>query len=278
MSRQQARLVAFAGSSLSLTYNSPEFAPIIDLLYGNAAAAPTAEAQPNYRLLAENGTFTLYRDETRLYRGNSLPTLADLLLGNSCHHLADQSRGGLLFHAGAVARNGCGVIFPGTMGAGKTTLTAWLLTRGFDYLSDEFVFVATGSDRIEGLPRPLNLKKPSRRVLRAFLDFEAHADEILSTPFIDLVSPKLLRPETQFSRPPLSLVIFPNYQARATFRLESLSKAQAGKALMQCLINARNLPGHGFDDIARLARHTPAYRMTYNNFDQVGNMVKRLVE
>jgi hypothetical protein len=38
---------------------------------------------------------------------------------------------------------------------------------------------------------------------------------------------------------------------------------------MQCLINARNLPDHGFPEITRLARSVPAYKMTYANFVQV---------
>ncbi len=277
MSRQVSRTVGFAGSSLALAYSHPKFTPIIDTLYGDTPPAPAGTPPVTYRLQAEHGQFLLHRNDTRLYAGSSLPQLADLLLGNSCHHLADQSRGGLLFHAGAVEQNGCGLIFPGTMGAGKTTLTAWLLTRGFNYLSDEMVFVGVGEARLQPLPRPLNLKKPSRPVLQPWLDFEARAGQIISTDYIDLVPPALLNPHTRLSQPPLRAVVFPRYQAGAEFRLEPLSKAQAGQALMQCLINARNLPGHGFAEITRLARLAPAYRLTYANFKQVGDAVDRLI-
>ncbi len=278
MSCPHTRLVTFAGSSLTLTTNDPVFDPVIDLLFDSVAALPDGQPPAGYHLLADSGTFTLLKNDTQLYRGDSLPALADLLLGHGCHDLADRSCGGLLFHAGAVARNGRGVMFPGTMGAGKTTLTAWLLTYGFNYLSDELVFVPSGADSIEALPRPLNLKKPARPVLQPFLDFEAQADKITSTAFVDLVPPTLLNPETRFSRPPLSAIVFPTYQAGAAFQWVPLSKAQAGKALMECLVNARNLPGHGFDDIARLARRIPACRMTYSHFEQVGDRVEALFE
>jgi hypothetical protein len=38
---------------------------------------------------------------------------------------------------------------------------------------------------------------------------------------------------------------------------------------MTHLINARNLPEHGFAQVARLARKVPAYRMTYSSFAQL---------
>lgn len=56
-----------------------------------------------------------------------------------------------------------------------------------------------------------------------------------------------------------------------------MTKAQTGLALMQCLINARNLPGHGFTEISRLAQTVPAYTMRYPGFEQVGEMVERLL-
>ena len=37
--------------------------------------------------------------------------------------------------------------------------------------------------------------------------------------------------------------MFPCFQKDAVFALNRLTAAQAGLALMQCLLNARNLPG-----------------------------------
>ena len=60
------------------------------------------------------------------------------------------------------------------------------------------------------------------------------------------------------------------------FELRRLSRAQAGLELMQCLINARNLPDHGFPEVTRLARAMPAYKMTYANFAQIEPHIFRL--
>jgi len=55
----------------------------------------------------------------------------------------------------------------------------------------------------------------------------------------------------------LSLIIFPQYLPGGDFTTRSLSKAETGLELMQCLINARNLPEHGFPEVVRLAKRVP---------------------
>jgi len=59
-----------------------------------------------------------------------------------------------LFHAAALAWQGRGLLLPGKISAGKTTLTAWLLSRGLDYLTDELVFIPQGTVAVRGLARP----------------------------------------------------------------------------------------------------------------------------
>ena len=60
--------------------------------------------------------------------------------------------------------------------------------------------------------------------------------------------------------------------------MQPLTPAQAGLRLMQCLINARNLPEHGFPEIARLSRRVPAYRMTYASFDPLPAALEPIFE
>ncbi|RME96772.1 MAG: hypothetical protein D6768_21175, partial [Chloroflexi bacterium] len=213
-----------------------------------------------------------------LYRGPSAAELADHLLADSCFHLANRSSGGLLFHAGVVALNGCGVLLPGTMGAGKTTLTAWLVSQNFNYLSDEMGYLPAGSATVHGLGRPLSIKRPSRPVLQPWLNFSEPSPHRLTAAQVDLVQPALLRSDNRFDPAPLRLILFPRYRAGSSLNLRPLSKAQAGKALMECLINARNLPGHGFAQITRLARQVPAFQLTYSHFRQLENSIPALFE
>ena len=55
---------------------------------------------------------------------------------------AMKRKGRFPLHAGCAAREGRGVLLAGTSGSGKSTLTAALVTDGWDFLTDDMVFVA----------------------------------------------------------------------------------------------------------------------------------------
>ena len=278
------RLICFAGSSVATEHEGARVAGIVDFLYRHMPSGDEHGTPPHvtFRITpgGEAGTLALYRGDDLLYQGDSEATLAEMLLGETGYSLADKSRGGLLFHAGALAGEGKGLLLPGDIGAGKTTLTTWLALKGIgrlDYLSDEMVFFPDGANSMKTYTRPLNLKKPARVALKDCFDFEGNDDHILSTSYGDLIPPELLNFAGPRDEVPVNLILFPRYAAGSEFKLESLSKAKAGLALMECLVNARNLPGHGFRELVRLARTAPAYKMSYAHFDQIGDQVEVLL-
>ncbi len=281
MREEHRRLVSFAGSTVAIEYSGVRTAAIIDFLYRYIPADSDVPPHVTYRVTSDtiSGTLNLYRDGTLIYTGDSEAVLAELLMGDANYHLSDRSRGGLLFHAGGLVWQGKGIILPGRMGAGKTTLTTWLVAQGLDYLTDELVFVPRGADTIQTLTRPLNVKKPSWAALQMAIpvDLTANAARVWSTSRSHLIPPGLLRP-VQLSEPPLGLIVFPHYLPDGEFSLHPLSKAQAGLALMECLINARNLPDHGLSEIARLAQAAPAYKLTYAHFDQIREPIEALLQ
>lgn len=63
----------------------------------------------------------------------------------------------LLFHAGAVERDGVAVLFPGESGTGKSTMVAACVRRGFGYLTDEMVALDLSTGAVRGWPRPIML-------------------------------------------------------------------------------------------------------------------------
>jgi hypothetical protein len=282
--QMQRRLICFAGSSVVTEYEGQRAARIVDFLYQHMPAGDDRGSAPHvtYRVASggEAGKLALYQGADLLYEGDCEATLAEMLLGETGHSLADKSRGGLLFHAGALVWKGKGLLLPGDIGAGKTTLTAWLAlkpTGSLEYLTDELVFFPDGADAMQTYTRPLNLKRPARTALEDLFDFEGDSNGILSTPYGDLISPDLVNFAGPRDETPLSLIVFPRYAAGNEFELKRLSKAQAGLALMECLVNARNLPEHGFRELARLARTAPAFKMSYAHFDQIGEGVEALI-
>ena len=104
------RLITFAGTTLSIEYYGDRPVRILDFLYGHLTANGSDVSQVNYRLLPhpQGGTdqLTLYCDDKLLRQSDDEAAMASFLLGNSCFNLAYHSRGGVLFHAAGLARQG----------------------------------------------------------------------------------------------------------------------------------------------------------------------------
>lgn len=289
MNRQMRRSVAFAGASFSVVYDL-NLADLVDFLYRDIPCATTTLPERVYHLTDDpEGSLVLQESARMLYRSASRAEMAGALLGESCHYLAAESRGGLVFHAAALGRGSQGLLLPGSIGAGKTTLTAWLLLQGYSYLTDELVYVPDGGIHMQTLARPLNLKAGSRGALRSYFDFSAYASRILSTQEADLIPSDVLARDgapgenasydTPLEAPltPVCLIVFPRYVPDSVFELQALSPAQAGLRLMESLVNARNLPAYGFQAVAALARSAPAYALTYSCFDHIDCMLANLL-
>lgn len=82
---------------------------------------------------------------------------------------ADPDR--LHLHAAAVAKRGRGVLISAPGGTGKTTLAAALVSRSWDYLTDEMVALAPGDPAMTGFAKPLTIKQSGRSL---FADLEQH--------------------------------------------------------------------------------------------------------
>ncbi len=281
MNLPQRRLIGFAGSLVAIDYAGEQAAAIVDFLF---QSAPPLKAQlqlePQVILSLQAPTSTdelfLYRDNLLLYQGHSLASCAELLLGETCHWLAFHSSGGLVFHAAAVAQQGKGLLLPGNSGAGKTTLAAWLAVHGFDYLTDELVWVPQDSQELHGFTRPLNFKQAARPLWEAWPQISSA--EVWNGPQGDLIASTAFHSTRQVKAPQVDLIIFPCYMPDAAFMLQLLPRAQAGLKLLQCLVNARNVPEYGLRSVAQLARQVPAYLLNYASFGQVNTHIQALVD
>lgn len=77
----------------------------------------------------------------------------------------DHPAGHLLFHGGAIERDGRVVVVAGESGRGKSTLTAALVKRGFGYLTDEVAAVVPNDLSVVDFPKALDLDGSARRLL-----------------------------------------------------------------------------------------------------------------
>ena len=270
------RVVSFGGSSVQIDYDGSDAAQVVDFLYRDVPHDERVPPHVTLQLRREDGTFILRCGEERRYQGTSAAVAASILLDESIFHLADKSRSGLLLHAGAVRCEGGCLLLPGKTGAGKTTLTAWLTTQGLGYLTDELVHLPLGSQDVQFLTQPLNIKMPGRQVLAEDVDFD-RASDVLVGPSATLLRLARLDPSPALSAGlRLAQIVFPRYDAGSQFQLIPLTKGQAALRLTECLVNARNLPAHGFHEVARIARAVHSHELRYSAFNQLDAWVASL--
>ena len=274
------RLISFAGTSLAIEYTGRRASKVVDFLFRHIAGSEEAAApHVSYHLHTDDeGALVLTRNDKLLCSEKDDAVLAERLLGDSSFDLADRVCDGLLFHAAGLVTRGQGLLLAGPSGTGKTTLSTYLFTQCFDFLSDEFIFVPDGKGKMQGLTRPLNIKKPARKGLKQYVDFDSKADAMLMGRISYLIPTEVLRFDNRPDPVHANLLIFPRYIENGDFDCRPIPKAKAALELMKCLLNARNLSAHGFHAISTLVQQVPAYALHYSNFDQIEQQIGRLLE
>ena len=164
----------------------------------------------------------------------------------------------------------------GQTGSGKTTLATRLVLRGFDYLTDELVWIDPSGTRLRGFARPLHLKTEAA-ALFAELFAPPRSDAVAETALGHHVSPLRLGARILRETHP-DVLVFPSYTPGARLDLHPLSKAQAAARTMRCLVDARGRAQHGFDDVAHLVHGVSAYSLVYSDLDEASRALESLLE
>lgn len=281
--RSRHRL-AFGGTAVLLEGHGPRSTRLLEWLFGHltepadAADPPAGRARPAADYLLRDapgsGSLCLYRGRELLRLGDSDAHTAGVLLSLTCHDLAERARDGIAIHAAAVALAGRGVLLPGRPEAGKTTLAAWLASRGFDYLTDELAFVPDATALVIGLVRPLNVRPASRFAWQAAAP--TRSGLVLEGNDFDLVHPSLLG-RSPLEPVPLSAVILPQHDPGRPSALRAIGRAEAAFLLLGCITNGAGLPDHGLAALTRLTRCVTTHQLRYRDASEAEALIRPLL-
>lgn len=180
-------------------------------------------------------------------------------LGNLVNHH-------LLFHAGALALDGKGVLLAATPGSGKSTLTSAMALSGFRYLSDEFGAVALSDHLLRAVLKPAALKNASIDVIRGLHGSDARVGRIFrGTRKGDVAHLFADRAATlqRHDPVPVRLVVFPRYQAGAPLTVEEVPPSRSFLRLAFNSFNYSLLGPAGFDAVAAIVAGSRAVEISY---------------
>ena len=182
----------------------------------------------------------------------------------------------LLLHAGAVARDGRALAITGPSTAGKSTLTAALLLRGFGYLTDEAAHI-TPDLTISGYAKPLTLDRgswPLFESLRPKLDgpLAGYMDGQWQVPVQHVTE------VVNESR--LHAVVITGYRPDADNDLTELSPSEALAGVAQGVFvpAGRQLPGSMLQQLAGIVERVRVFRLTSGDLEWAAATVSGLLD
>lgn len=259
--------VGFGDQSVAVYWYGSEALALVDFLCCDLQQDTAHIVKAEYKLCIDRDKtiFSLKHKTQQLYHGEDYYELAYTLINEILYQVVVDTCDGLVIHAAALGRGGGGILLPGTSGSGKSTLTAWLVTRGCNYLTDELVLLDEAKAKIYPFTRPVSFKQGSLAVLPSFTQFDiknaiAGANGLM-------LPHRLLNQDFIPENPLLSLILFPQYVQGAATEVKRLSGALGCVRLLECYVNARNIENHGIDRLAAISRCTPMYQLTYGSFD-----------
>lgn len=175
----------------------------------------------------------------------------------------------LIIHAAVIEKQGRAVILPAPPGAGKSTLCAGLISRGWRLLSDELGLYDMESGLIQGMSRPVNLKNASIDIIRRFAPQAMMTQPVHDTSkgSIGLMRPPAdsVRRAAEPARP--AWIVLPNFAAGAAPCMEDHSRAHTFMLLAEQSFNYEVHGLRGFQEIGRLVDQCNCLRFTYSDLN-----------
>lgn len=220
-------------------------------------------------------TFDVSLDGGHLFSNLTREQVLFHLMQDVIPRLNGAASDGPVFHAAALARADHGLILCGESGSGKSSLAAWLTAEGFDYLTDEVIFMGA-DDWLSGLPRSITLKRGSAFIWQQRLDPRPSEGFLQFEDGTTWVDPTLFHAGgVRASITPQTLV-FPRYTPNAPLQAQPLKPAKTLFHLLQGLANARNFTDGGLATASHLAKQVRAWRLLYSDLESASQWLRQI--
>ncbi|MCI0654068.1 MAG: HprK-related kinase A [Methylococcaceae bacterium] len=172
----------------------------------------------------------------------------------------------LILHAGVIEKNGQAVIMPAAPGAGKSTLCAALVQKGWRLLSDELALISPEDGLLTALARPVGLKNESIGILRGFAPHAEIGPVTRDTKkgIIAHMRAPIASSERVHEKAAPAWLVFPRYEAGSECILSEREKCSAFMQAAKQGFNYSLLGITGFRTLKRLVETCACFDFKYN--------------
>ncbi|MHC5115157.1 MAG: hypothetical protein ACYTGP_12105 [Planctomycetota bacterium] len=171
--------------------------------------------------------------------------------------------------AATLVSEGRGVILVGPTGAGKSTLAAGLIARGWRSLSDELALVHARTGLLHPFPKAVCVTSGSMPVTRK-LGLSPGKGEL-----------GYIRPadvdDDHLEPAPVAMIVMPRYTGHDTVRVQELAPAQATFRLASNMLNRGAYGARAVPVLARLARSAPCHTLESGPLDEACDAIERFM-
>ena len=238
---------------------------------------PPETADLTFHLIAMDDTYTFYRNGEELVREKSLVYVKNVALFEIFAALFPKKSWLTVFHGAVVKKGDQAVILSGFSGKGKSTLTTYLVQKGFSLISDDLAVLESESAGVMATPYAISLKEDTWDLLSRHLPKVASLKpwEIYGES-LKFYMPSGASTENNPSSPiKKALLVFINYENGAETQVEPMTPVDAlGK-----IIGIGAWISHKEDHLKKLMawlESTPAYELTYPDLESAKEIILTL--
>lgn len=186
----------------------------------------------------------------------------------------------LILHAAVIEKLGSAVVLPAEPGAGKSTLTAAMVHRGWRLLSDELALISLDSPLVHPFPRPINLKNDSIDIVQDIYGDAAVMSRRVPDTHKGTIA-LLQAPSASVSRmlepAKIGALAFPRYESGSGLETEEVADAVAFQMAIGHAFNYTTVGEQGFKSLGSVIKTTNPCQFRYSSFDAVDEFLTGLV-
>lgn len=186
----------------------------------------------------------------------------------------------LMLHGAVVSLGNNGMVMPGIPGAGKSTLTSYLIHRGWRLLSDEFTLIDPVTSLAQPFPRLIPLKNESIDVIASAIPEARFGPRIPNTRkgLVAHLCPDAAHIRRMNEAVQPRLFVFPRFRSGSNTNLARISPSEAFAELTHNAFNYALLGKEAFVLLSRLAEACPCYRLQYGELVDANEHLTALME
>src|SRR5688572_16964177 len=272
-----SRIIQFVDHAIKFNIASPEILEVVDVHFAHCLSEDQTVVSEYHVEGSEEAGFFIQKDGILFASDLAMEQVLFYLMQDGLTALNGESRTNLIFHAAALSHQERGLLLCGKSGRGKSTLAAWLTSKGYQYLTDEVTAYPLAGGEVSGFSRSLVLKSGSSMIWRRWLDGADESGHLKMSDGSVWITPTLLNPNAVRTHVMPHLILFPTYSAGAAFETERLTPAATLFMLLQDMVNARNFSDLGMAAAGNLSQKVSAYRFTYSNIEQASEWIQQTI-